>query len=131
MTLTHKYYLLSSIVLIVLDIVWIQVFMSNEYAKLVPKIQGSILKTNFISAGLAYFLMLIGLWYLVLPRFDKDRITVQDCLKYGFLFGIVVYGVYDFTCGAVFENWDFKLAIVDILWGGLVYFLACYAPQFL
>jgi len=51
---------------------------------------------------------------------------LQDSLMYGLIFGIVLYGVYDFTAGAVLKNWDVKLAVTDVMWGGIVYFMAAY-----
>ena len=69
--------------------------------------------------------MIIGLNFFVIPNINKDNLF-NDSLKYGFLFGIVLFGVYDFTAGAVLKNWNLKLAILDILWGGTVYFLATF-----
>ena len=48
----------------------------------------------------------------------------------GSLFGIILYGVYDFTAAAVLKNWDIKLAIKDILWGGFVYFITSLVTSF-
>ena len=69
--------------------------------------------------------MIIGLNFFVISNINKDNLF-NDSLKYGFLFGIVLFGVYDFTACAVLKNWNLKLAILDILWGGTVYFLATF-----
>ena len=116
-----KQNIFSSLSLLGLDFLWLGLFMGSQYKTLVKKIQGSDIKFNLFSAFVAYLIMLIGLNVFVNPNLNKDS-KITDYLKYGFLFGIVVYGVYDFTCGGVFKDWDFKLAIVDVLWGGLVYF---------
>ena len=105
--------------------------MGKKYSIMIPRIQGSKMETNMISAFFSYFLMIVGLNVFVLPNLDMKNITIKDCLKYGFLFGVVVYGVYDLTAGAVLKNWDMKLGLIDILWGGIVYFLACYGLKFL
>ena len=105
--------------------------MGKRYNIMIPKIQGSKMETNMLYAFFSYLLMLIGLNVFVLPNLDMKNINIADCLKYGFLFGIVVYGVYDFTAAAVIKNWDIQLALVDILWGGIVYFLACYGLKFI
>ena len=130
MVVSTKYRGIATLILLVLDGIWIKAFMGKQYNKLVPAIQSSPLQTNTTSAVLAYALMVIGLHTFVLPKLSSDKPSVRECLMSGFIFGIVVYGIYDFTCGAVFKKWDFKLATLDILWGGLVYFLACYVPQF-
>ena len=88
------------------------------------------MKVNSMYAFFSYFLMILGLNHFVLPNIDLKNITIKQCLKYGFLFGIVVYGVYYFTIAAIFQDWDIKLAFMDILWGGILYFLSCYLLKF-
>lgn len=117
--------IVSSILLLVLDFIWIGGYMGGEYKKMIRKIQGSDMQVNIIYAILSYVLMIIGLNFFVIPNINKDNLF-NDSLKYGFLFGIVLFGVYDFTVGAVLKNWNLKLAILDILWGGTVYFLATF-----
>lgn len=116
--------IISSITLLVLDFCWIGLFMGGQYNRMVPLIQGSKMVMNYYSATLAYLLMIVGLQVFVIPNINPRKLLTSS-LKYGFLFGIILYGVYDLTAGAVFKKWDFKLAIMDILWGGLVYFLTC------
>ncbi len=116
--------IISSITLLVLDFCWIGLFMGGQYNRMVPLIQGSKMVMNYYSAALAYLLMIVGLQVFVIPNINPRKLLTSS-LKYGFLFGIILYGVYDLTAGAVFKKWDFKLAIMDILWGGLVYFLTC------
>ncbi len=125
-----KHYLVSSLTLLILDFLWLGGFMGNKYSIMIPKIQGSKMETNLMYAIFAYLLMLFGLNHFVLPRLNIKNIKIEDCLKYGFTFGVILYGVYDFTAGAVFKNWDLNLALIDVLWGGIVYFLSCYVLKF-
>ena len=104
--------------------------MNNQYGTLVRTIQGDNMKANPVFAVLAYLLMIVGLNVFVLPNIRKGY-ELEDSLKYGMTFGIVLYGVYDFTAGAVFSKWDKKLAVIDVLWGGFVYFLASYLGSIL
>lgn len=117
--------IISSFLLLALDLIWLKGYMGNEYRKMIRKIQGSDMQVNTVYAIMSYALMIIGLNVFVIPNINKDNL-MMDSLKYGFLFGIVVYGVYDFTIGAVLKGWNFKLALIDVLWGGIVYFLASY-----
>jgi len=105
-------------------------YMNNQYGTLVRTIQGENMKANPVFAVLAYLLMVVGLNVFVLPNIRKGH-ELEDSLKYGMTFGIVLYGVYDFTTGAVFSKWDKKLAVIDVLWGGFVYFLASYLGSIL
>lgn len=117
--------IVSSVLLLVLDLIWLKGYMGNEYKKMIRKIQGSDMRVNTVYAILSYALMIIGLNVFVIPNINKDNLLF-DSLKYGFLFGIILYGVYDFTIGAVLKDWNLNLAIIDVLWGGIVYFLATY-----
>ena len=127
--LRHR--IISSLLFIILDIIWLKTYMSPRYTLLIEKIQKQKLVLNIKSAICAYILMLIGLNIFVLPQLDINNITINKCLLTGFLFGIIVYGVYDFTCGSIFTDWDFNLAYIDILWGGFVYFISCYILKFI
>lgn len=125
-----KHRLISTTTLLVLDILWITLFMGSRYKIMIKDIQGSSMTTNILYAFIAYTLMVIGLNHFVLPNIDVNNVSLQDCLSYGFIFGIVLYGVYDFTIGAVLKKWDMKLAVTDVLWGGFVYFAASYILRF-
>lgn len=113
-----KEFLISSLSLLVLDYLWLIFFMSGQYRPLVLKIQKSPMKVNKIAALLAYSFMLLGLHQIVL----KYKLS----LFHTFIFGVCVYATYNFTCAAIFNDWDYKIATIDILWGGTVYLLAVY-----
>jgi uncharacterized membrane protein len=117
--------IISIIILLVLDLLWIYLFMANKYQREIKQIQGSTMQVNVVYAIASYILMIIGLVMFVLPNIRTEH-RLLDSLKYGFLFGIVLYGVYDFTAAAVFSKWNMTTAIIDILWGGTVFFLAAY-----
>ena len=116
--------IISSITLLVLDIAWLYLFMGSYASRMVLSIQGSQLKLNYLSAAMAYLLMIVGLQIFVIPNINPKKL-LSSSLKYGFLFGVVLYGAVDFTSGSVFKKWDFQLTMTDVLWGGLAYFLTC------
>ena len=126
-----KHRLISTSTLLILDILWITLFMGSRYKKMIKDIQGSSMTTNMFYAFIAYTLMVIGLNHFVLPNIDVKNVTIKDCLSNGFMFGLVVYGVYDFTIGAVVKKWDMQLGVIDVLWGGFVYFISCYVLRFI
>ena len=120
-----KSHIIATVVLLVFDLVWVGTFMGKKYQDQVQQIQNDKMVIRPLFAVLAYLLMVIGLNVFVLPRIRKGY-ELQDSIKYGFLFGIVLYGLYDFTIAAVLKDWNISLAITDVLWGGIVYFLATY-----
>ena len=62
--------------------------------------------------------MMYGLDYFVINRSNKPI----D----GFFLGIMVYGVYETVSLALLNKWDYKLAIIDTLWGGILFYLVVY-----
>ena len=125
-----KQSVIATLVLLLADFLWIGLYMGKQYQTQVLSIQGSNMKTNPVFIVLAYLLMVVGLNVFVLPNIRKGH-ELEDSLKYGITFGIVLYGVYDFTSGAVLTKWNKKLAIVDVIWGGFVYFIASYLGSIL
>ena len=126
-----RHRLISTSTLLILDFLWIGLYMGSRYGTMIKNIQGSSMKPNMLYAVIAYTLMVIGLNLFVLPNINIKNVTIKDCLTYGFMFGLVVYGVYDFTIGAVLSKWDMYLALIDVLWGGFVYFISCYILKFI
>ena len=123
-------YIISIVLLLGLDFLWLRFYMAEKYKIMIKKIQNQEMNANLLYAMFAYLLMIIGLVIFVVPNISKKN-RLFDSFKYGFMFGLVVYGVYDFTIGAVLKKWDMKLAIYDILWGGFVYFISAYLGSLL
>lgn len=116
-----KQIIIANSSLLVLDLLWIYYFMGDKYNLLVNTIQGSKMKLNTYSAMGAYLLMICVMGNFVI----KYKLSYLDT----FILGFCLYGVYDLTCGAIFKNWDFNLAFVDMLWGGLVYTVSLYISK--
>ena len=116
--------------LLILDILWLRLHMGKRYAVLVKDVQQTNLKVNYWFMLAAYALMMCGLILFVLPNVERTS-AFKSSLIYGFGFGVVLYGVYNFTCAAIFEDWNFGILTQDILWGGTVYFLATYLSTLL
>ena len=116
---------ISTILLLVLDIIWIGGFMGGQYEGMIKKIQGSKMTVNLLYAVLTYILMIIGLQFFVISNIKEENM-LMDSLQYGFLYGMILYGVYGLTAAAVIKDWDILVTVYDIIWGGTVYFLTAY-----
>jgi uncharacterized membrane protein len=68
----------------------------------------------------AYALMFIGFVVFVLPAIKNEKRKGVAVLK-GLLFGFIVYGVYNATCMAVFRDFPLAIAIIDTVWGTVLY----------
>lgn len=97
-------------ILVLLDLFWIAT--GGIYARaLTEKIQGHALHMRYLAAIPVY----LFLAYMILE-------TTSD--KQAFLYGLCIYGVYDFTTLALFSDYDWTFALADTLWGGCLFFLA-------
>jgi uncharacterized membrane protein len=98
-------------------------YTGKAFGSMIKNIQnGSPMKTRMIPGIICFFVLAFGYTYFILPRI-RDEAIVQDSLKYGAVFGLVVYAVYDLTNLATFGKYSTTTAIVDILWGGVLGFL--------
>ena len=113
---TIKLAALGAIAFMVLDGVWLGLLMKNFYrqqlAPIVRLADGGI-APNWPAAFVVYVLLGTGIALFVLPRAS----TVPLAATYGALFGLVVYGVYDFTNYSTLRQWPFVLALADVAWG--------------
>ena len=111
-------YWLPGILLIIIDIMFIIHYMKNEYEIMISRISKKKLRVNKKYLFFCYILMLLGLYIFVLP----NVIDFTSCFQYGFMFGFILYGVYDGVCASIFgEEWNKSLMVKDILWGSFLY----------
>jgi len=116
-----KNILLILIILLLIDVIWLYLI-KDKYAQQIVKIQNQEVVINYYSALFVYVLLAIGLYYLSINKTD-----IMTKVKLSALFGLITYGVYDFTNGAIFKDWDFKLAIMDTMWGSILCASSMYA----
>jgi len=120
------------ILIIITDILWLYTN-SKIYNDYVYKIQGSNIQLKFFSGFISYLFALIGLFYFVIPliKYELNEINKINnyqllllSIKYGGLFGIIIYTVLHATNDAIFKNYDLKVALMDTIWGFLLYSFA-------
>ena len=107
-----KQFLVCFILLLVIDSVYLYMN-AKHFNDVVGRISGKELTQRYYSAALVYIALALGLVYFVLPH-------KKDAIKYGFLFGLITYAVFDFTTHFMFRDWDIKTSIKDTLWGGVL-----------
>ena len=105
-------YLVAAIIYVVLDGFYLNLIKSS-FNKQIKGIQGSDIKINIIAVGITYIFLIFGLNYFIIKR---NR-SVSDAA----LFGLIIYGVYDFTNMALFTNWSLLTAIIDTTWGAILF----------
>jgi len=113
---TIKLAAIGAVAFMLLDGVWLGLLMKNFYrqqlAPIVRLADGGI-APNWPAAIVVYVLLGTGIALFVIPRAS----TVSSAAAVGALFGLVVYGVYDFTNYATLRQWPFVLTLADVAWG--------------
>lgn len=109
--------IISVVYLLIADLLWVNGVILKLYSALIQSIQSQPMTINYTYAVLSYSLMVIGLVVFVLPY----ATSVVRSLLYGALFGVIVYGIYNFTVAAVINNWSGNVIVVDLVWGATVY----------
>jgi uncharacterized membrane protein len=107
-------FLISAIVFVILDYLYLGL-MKGYFEKQVQLVQGSPLKVNLLGAIICYIFLITGLNYFII----KPNRSIKDA----FLFGLVIYAVYETTNVALFTKWSWLTVIMDSLWGGVLFAL--------
>src|SRR6187455_3040862 len=113
---TIKLAALGAVAFMMFDGVWLGLLMKGFYRhQLAPllRLDGRGIAPNWPAALVVYALLGTGIALFVIPRAP----TVSGAAAYGALFGLVVYGVYDFTNYSMLRQWPFVLTLADVAWG--------------
>ncbi len=117
-----KVYILTLIVFLVLDLTYLGVIMTGFYKSELGSLarrSGDALTPLWWAAIVVYVLIPLGIVLFALPRVSGEQ-WLLSALLWGFLFGVVLYGVYDFTNLATLAQWPLRLTFADIAWGGVL-----------
>ncbi len=106
-------YIKFCVLLVLIDMIWIIGF-SNLHKDQVHAIQKSPLQLDLIPAVLFYILATIG--YVVFIKHAKTNKFYLGCML-----GLLMYGSFDLTNKAIFRDYTWKYAILDMTWGTLLF----------
>lgn len=117
-------YAATLLVFLAMDAVWLSTATATLYR---PAIGHLLAPTvDWTAAALFYTFYFAGLVYFaVAPALAAGRSSVA--LGRGVLLGLLCYGTYDFTNQATMLAWPWQVTAVDLLWGGTVTGVSCWA----
>jgi len=119
-----KQVILVIVAVLLLDFIWIYLFMKKEYSDLVPKVQNSPMVVRPIPAIFAYVFIILSVIVFSLPNIRSTN-KVADSLKFGGLLGLYVYGMFAMTNLALLSNWSVRTALLDTVWGFVLFSAVC------
>lgn len=103
----------------VADFVWLGLIMKGFYHQ---ELRGLMREgpdgfaPRLLPALLVYVLIPGGILVFVGPRIAPGNSLLQAA-GWGAVFGLVLYGVYDFTNLAILDRWTLAVTVADIFWG--------------
>ena len=109
-----KSFLTILVIMLLLDSVYLY-FTKSIFGELVAKIQRTAMQFRIEGAIIVYILLALGLYYFIV----KPGLSAWEAG----LLGLVIYGTFDFTNYAMLKNYDLKTAIMDTVWGSLLFAL--------
>jgi uncharacterized membrane protein len=117
-----KAFLLLLPIFAVIDLVYLGVIMKgfydHEFGSLARRAGGGI-APRWIAATIVYLLIPAGIILFVRPQLGAGS-TVLNALMWGALYGLIVYGVYDFTNRAIIDRYSLTLTLADWAWGMVI-----------
>jgi len=91
---------------------------AKTFGNMVFNIQGKKMTIRPESVVLCYIAIIAGLYYFII----KDNKSPLEA----FLLGFVIYAVYDTTNYATLANYTASFAMMDALWGGILFALVTF-----
>ena len=110
---------LTGAILAGIDYIGINLLLKDYFSKLIKGIQKKDMKIRYSGAIFTYIIMTLGLYYFII----KEERSIVDA----FLLGVLIYGVFEGTNYALFDNWELKALVMDTTWGGILFALTTYA----
>jgi uncharacterized membrane protein len=110
-------YLLSLIVFLMIDMLWLGVIAKSIYQKYL----GGFLteNVNWTAAIIFYFIYVVGISiFAIYPSANKG--SVYPAILMGALFGFFTYATYDLTNLATLKGWPLPIVFIDIIWGSVL-----------
>jgi uncharacterized membrane protein len=105
------------IILLLLDSVYLTII-KELFGAQIKRIQGFPISVNWFGFAATYLALAFGLQYFIVDTKKNN----WDA----FLLGVVIYAVYEFTNLALFTKWSLGLALIDTIWGGILFALTAY-----
>lgn len=112
-----KNILVLSIIFILVDSVYL-FLMKDNFNKIVKAVQNKNLQLNLTYTLACYVFLIASIFYFIIGK----NASLQDA----FFLGVFIYGVFETTNLAIFNKWDPIVAIVDTIWGGILFTLTTY-----
>lgn len=113
-----KLFCIAFPILILIDVLWLGVIATSIYQSQIGRLMRTAdgqAEINIPAGLIVWALIVLGAIFFVLPHAKNQQYFGQ--FGWGALFGLVVYGVYDFTNLSILAGWPLSISLIDLAWG--------------
>uniref|UniRef100_A0A6C0BEZ1 DUF2177 family protein n=1 Tax=viral metagenome TaxID=1070528 RepID=A0A6C0BEZ1_9ZZZZ len=118
-------YILIILTVAVLDGIWLTLN-SHMYQRMYSNVQKAPFIVDWKAAIFAYLAIFIMIAFYAVPGVENAGGSFFDAIRVAGLLGLLTYAVYNFTNLAVLRDYSWKVAILDTLWGGVLFTLTSF-----
>lgn len=118
--ITLKAFSIAFLVFLITDMIWLGFIAKQMYFQHYEpwlRLVNGQLKPLWWASILVYLLFALSVTVFIIPLAQG---SLYWAAIYGALLGAVIYGVYDFTCLAIFKDFPIGIGIIDWCWGILL-----------
>lgn len=115
--LSLKLFLIAFVVFIITDMIWLGCIAKNLYFQHYKpwlNLVDDQLKPIWWATLIVYLLFALGVVVFIIPLAHN---STYFAACYGAILGAIIYGVYDFTCLAIFKGFPIEMGVLDWFWG--------------
>ena len=113
-----KKFIITMVLLLIIDYIWLNTT-KGIYNQTVSAVQGDNIQINYLGAFISYLTIVVSFGFFVVPYLSGGNYI--NAIKYGGLLGLCMYGVFNGTNIAIFKNYSYSVALMDTVWGGVLY----------
>jgi uncharacterized membrane protein len=122
MTQFIKKIIISTIILLLLDSIYIYCN-KDIFQDTVVTIQRVVMQIKPEAVLMVYLLLIAVINYFII---QKNRTPLE-----AFILGFCIYGIYEGTNYTMFKKWPINIAIIDTIWGGILFSATTYITYIL
>jgi uncharacterized membrane protein len=112
-----KKLLTVTVLLIAIDSLYLYSMMKT-FSEQIIKVQRVVMTFRIEGAVVCYLALALGLYHFIIqPKKSPEE---------AFFLGLVIYAVYESTNYATLKKWSAQLAVMDSIWGGLLFAATTY-----
>lgn len=106
--------------MLVFDALWLGVVAPRFYYENLKHLTRGVgkIEVHYGAAAAVYVLLVVAFVMFLAPQIPTS--SWFEALVKSFVFGLLIYGVYDFTNMATLKDWPLLVSVVDMTWGGVL-----------